>query len=68
MFANAEGGILLIGVDEKRDAQGQPTGTPDPAIPLGVDGSASRIAFAMRDTPTSLSAANGTALNGYSRD
>jgi len=25
-FANAEGGILLIGVDERRDAQERPTG------------------------------------------
>jgi hypothetical protein len=36
-FANAEGGIVLIGVGEKRDTQGQPTGSPDPDLPLGVD-------------------------------
>ncbi len=37
MFANAEGGILLIGVPEQRDAQGQPTGIPNPAGPLGIN-------------------------------
>ncbi len=37
MFANAGGGILLIGVSEQRDANNQPTGTPDPTIALGVD-------------------------------
>ena len=37
MFANAAGGILLIGVPERRDAQGQPTGSPDPNAPLGID-------------------------------
>lgn len=37
MFANAEGGILLIGVPEQRDTQGQPTGIPDPAGPLGIN-------------------------------
>jgi len=36
MFANAGGGILLIGIDERRDNQGQPTGSPDPNAPLGV--------------------------------
>jgi hypothetical protein len=36
MFANAEGGVLLTGVHELRDAQGQPTGVPDPAAPIGV--------------------------------
>jgi len=36
MFANAQGGTLLIGVQERRDEQGQPTGSPDPAAPLGV--------------------------------
>ena len=29
MFANSFGGILLIGVPERRDEQGQPTGAPD---------------------------------------
>jgi Putative DNA-binding domain len=37
MFANAEGGILLIGVPETRDQQGQPTGIPDPAGQLGIN-------------------------------
>jgi hypothetical protein len=37
MFANAGGGILLIGIDEQRDANGQPTGIPDPNAPLGVN-------------------------------
>ena len=37
MFANAGGGILLIGVSEQRDANNQPTGTPDPNAALGVD-------------------------------
>jgi hypothetical protein len=36
MFANAEGGLLLIGVPERRDANDQPTGTPDPDGVLGV--------------------------------
>jgi hypothetical protein len=36
MFANAAGGILLIGVPERRDAQNQPTGTPDPNAQLGI--------------------------------
>jgi len=29
MFANTSGGILLIGIPERRDEQGQPTGVPD---------------------------------------
>jgi hypothetical protein len=37
MFANTAGGILLIGVPELRDAQGQPTGVPDPAGDLGLE-------------------------------
>lgn len=37
MFANAGGGVLLIGIAERRDAQGQPTGSPDPDAPLGVN-------------------------------
>ena len=37
MFANASGGILLIGVPERRDEQGQPTGAPDPAGALGLE-------------------------------
>ncbi len=36
-FANAEGGIVLIGVDERRDDQEQPTGSPDPNVSLGID-------------------------------
>jgi len=37
MFANAGGGVLLIGISEQRDGNNQPTGTPDPAADLGVD-------------------------------
>jgi predicted HTH transcriptional regulator len=37
MFANSSGGILLIGVPERRDEQGQPTGAPDPAGMLGLE-------------------------------
>src|SRR6266481_9752719 len=37
MFANAQGGLLLIGVPEQRDADGQPTGLPDPAAELGIE-------------------------------
>lgn len=37
MFANSSGGILLIGVAERRDAGGQPTGLPDPAAALGIE-------------------------------
>lgn len=37
MFANAEGGILLIGVPERRDERGHSTGAPDPGGVLGVE-------------------------------
>lgn len=37
MFANSSGGILLLGVPERRDAQGQPTGVPDPDGVLGLE-------------------------------
>src|SRR5882762_6401975 len=37
MFANSSGGILLIGVPERRDEQGQSTGAPDPQAVLGVE-------------------------------
>lgn len=37
MFANAAGGIVLLGVPERRDEQGQPTGAPDPDGVLGLD-------------------------------
>jgi len=37
MFANAGGGIILIGIEERRDDQGQPTGAPDPDAQIGVD-------------------------------
>jgi len=37
MFANTAGGIMLIGVPERRDPQGRPTGAPDPAAILGMD-------------------------------
>ena len=35
-FANAAGGILLIGVPERRDTQDKPTGAPDPNAQLGI--------------------------------
>jgi Putative DNA-binding domain len=37
MFANTSGGILLIGVPEQRDGEGQPTGTPDPRGMNGLE-------------------------------
>jgi Putative DNA-binding domain len=37
MFANSAGGVLLIGVPERRDDSGQPTGAPDPNAPLGIE-------------------------------
>lgn len=37
MFANSGGGILLIGISERRDADGHPTGLPDPGAQLGLD-------------------------------
>lgn len=37
MFANTSGGILLIGIPERRDGQGQPTGTPDPEGVIGLE-------------------------------
>jgi predicted HTH transcriptional regulator len=36
MFANSEGGILLIGVSERR-GDGQPTGVPDAHAELGIE-------------------------------
>ena len=37
MFANAQGGLILIGISEQRDEDGQPTGTPDPEAVLGIE-------------------------------
>lgn len=37
MFANSGGGMLLIGISEQRDGNGQPTGMPDPNADLGID-------------------------------
>jgi predicted HTH transcriptional regulator len=37
MFANAAGGILLIGVPERRDEHEHSTGAPDPEGVLGVE-------------------------------
>jgi hypothetical protein len=37
MFANSSGGILLIGIPERRDEQQKPTGEPDAAGVLGVE-------------------------------
>jgi hypothetical protein len=36
MFANSQGGVLLVGVPEARDGNGQPTGIPDPGAQLGI--------------------------------
>jgi hypothetical protein len=36
MLANAQGGLLLVGVPEQRDPQDQPTGIPNPAAQLGL--------------------------------
>lgn len=36
MFANAGGGVLLIGISEQRDENGQPTGIPDSNADLGI--------------------------------
>jgi Putative DNA-binding domain len=36
MFANTVGGILLIGIPERRE-NGQPTGVPDAAGNIGLD-------------------------------
>lgn len=37
MFANALGGIILVGIPEQRDDQGRPTGIPDAAATIGVE-------------------------------
>lgn len=37
MFANSAGSIVLIGIPERRDDQGQPTGVPDSDGVLGLD-------------------------------
>jgi hypothetical protein len=37
MFANAAGGIMLIGIPERRDEHGHSTGAPDPEGVLGVE-------------------------------
>jgi hypothetical protein len=37
MFANASGGILIIGVNERRDEEGRSTGAPDPEGILGLE-------------------------------
>ena len=42
MFANSSGGILLIGVPERRDDQGQPTGVLDPGGRPGLESAQSR--------------------------
>lgn len=36
MFGNAQGGLLLIGVQEQRDDLNQPTGLADPSAELGI--------------------------------
>lgn len=37
MFANAQGGVLLIGIAEERDERGKHTGKPDRTAPLGIE-------------------------------
>ena len=37
MFANATGGLLLIGVSEMRGDDGNPSGAPDPNAELGIE-------------------------------
>jgi hypothetical protein len=37
MFGNSGGGDILIGVPEMRDADGQPTGFPNPEAELGIE-------------------------------
>ncbi len=37
MFASAQGGLLLVGIAEQRDPEGQPTGIPDPGAMLGLE-------------------------------
>lgn len=37
MFANAAGGIMLVGIQEQRDEQGQPTGVPAVDAVLGLE-------------------------------
>jgi Putative DNA-binding domain len=37
MFANAGGGLLLLGVPEARDENNQPTGRPNPNAELGIE-------------------------------
>lgn len=37
MFANAQGGVLLIGIPEERDEQDKHTGKPDRTAPLGIE-------------------------------
>ena len=37
MFANTSGGLILIGVPERRDEGGQPTGVPDQDGVLGIE-------------------------------
>ncbi len=36
-MANSEGGLLLVGIAERRDALGKPTGEPDIEAPLGIE-------------------------------
>ncbi len=36
MFSNAQGGLLLIGVPEQRDAEGRATGVPDNVAEIGI--------------------------------
>ena len=55
MFANAQGGLLLIGVPEQRDPQGQPTGVPNNVAELGIpveNAEAVLLAYDARATAT----------------
>jgi hypothetical protein len=51
-FANASGGYIFFGLEEKRDADGQPTGEPDRVVPLAnlnVDKEMLRLEQLIRD-------------------
>jgi len=49
MFANATGGIILIGIPERRDGDGQPTGAPDPNGILGLEMSNPQLVLSSYD-------------------
>ncbi len=65
MFANAGGGILLIGISEQRDAVGQPTGVADPAAPLGVEIQNPEMVLQSYDTRVIASVQERLSLESY---